>query len=248
MRAYGFVFAIAACSVNLAHADSDIKCKNLIKAPYNTTPHFFAPDNTRGIGIKIWMNGKITEIPDTRAACLPIALRYNNPGALKTPSAGPWPNQQGKDTRGHAIFTDVQSGIRAWGLWFKKKYDSKVPQTAMNIMSIYAPPNDCVGSVGVYPNCPYGINPTREYATRLASSVHKGPDERLNIDGKDCKEGRPALYAIFTEIATFEIGANFCGRESKTLSPQCVVDKKIFDKAMDAVWGPIRADTCRIES
>lgn len=219
-----------------AHA-AGAPCANPVSTPYNNSPQFFSPDGTRGIGIQIWIKGVLSPIPDVRASCLPIALRYNNPGVLKTPSKAPWPNQRTKDSKGHAVFSTVEAGITAWGLWMKKKTESGKPQTAMAIMSIYAPEDDCVGSVGKFPDCRYGPNPTKEYATRVAASVNKQPNDVLNLDGTDCKEGRNALYALFQQISSFEIGGDFCGRENKNTLALCQIDRNMFDRAMDKAYG-----------
>ena len=228
------IFAI--CSLLYALDASAIECGNPVTTPYNNAPKYFAPDGTRGEGIKIWIKGALSEIVDTKPACLPIPLRYNNFGALKTPSKGPWPGQVGKDDKGHAIFSTVQAGMTAWGIWMKRKGDSDKPQTAMSIMSVYAPPDDCVGSIGKFPNCPFGKNPTAEYAAQVAASVDKTAQDVLSLNGADCKEGRIVLYGLLQQIATFEIGANFCGRESGKTSGLCHIDRELFDKAMDAAF------------
>jgi len=241
----GLWIAFLAITLTPSYAQTTVSfCGNPVQKPYNSSPQFFAPDGTRGVGIRIWINGVLSPVPDTKAACLPIALRYNNPGVLKTPSKGSWPNQTSKDSKGHAVFPTVEAGITAWGLWMKKKSESGKPQTAMSIMSVYAPPNDCVGSIGTPPNCPYGINPTAEYAARVAANVNKKPEDVLNLDGTDCKEGRDALYALFQQIASFEIGGNFCGRENNKTLALCDVDRELFDKAMDTAYGPVNFGKC----
>jgi hypothetical protein len=223
-----------------------IYCENAVEEPYNNSPEYFAPDGSRGLGISIWKDGKLSSIPDTTPRCLPIALRYNNLGAVKTQSKGPWPNQIAKDSKGHAVFRTVEDGITAWGFWMKNKSTSKKLPTAMSIMSVYAPPTDCVGSKGQPPKCPYGINPTKEYASRVASSVGKQPDDALNLDGTDCKEGREALYKIFLEISTFEIGGDFCGKENRKSLPLCVTDRNVFDTAMDSAYGKVDYRKCAV--
>ena len=220
------------------------ECGNLTSTMYNRTPRHFSPDGTRGIGVTVWIKGTLSAIPDTRPECLPIPLRYNNLGALKTRAAGFWSGQIAKDDKGHAVFASTAEGMAAWGTWIKTKHDSGKPVTATSLMSIYAPPTDCIGSLVIYPNCVIGPNPTREYAARVAASVGKRPDDRLNIDGTDCKEGRAALYALFREIASFEIGGNFCGREDRRSRPLCGIDSNMFDTAMDKSFGPVHHGPC----
>lgn len=213
-----------------------IECRNLVAKPYNSSPKYFAPDGTRGEGIQIWIKGALATIPDTRAECLPISLRLNNPGAMKTPAKGPWAGQVARDDKGHAVFGTVEQGMAAWGLWMSRRAASGQPQTAFSIMSRYAPPNDCVGSVGVFPNCPYGPNPTREYADQVAASVGKKADDPLSLNGAECNEGRNVLYSLFQQIVTFEAGANFCGKEAGKSRGMCHIDRVTFDRALDGVF------------
>ena len=135
------------------------------------------------------------------------------------------------DAKGHALFASVEDGIAAWEEWMKRRIEKGQFTTAFQIMSLYAPPDDCVGSIGKPPNCPYGINPTLEYAERVASAVNKGANEELNLDGADAR-GREVLYAVFSAIATFEIGSDFC-------KSKCKISREMFDKAMDSVWGAV---------
>ena len=214
-------------------------CKNPNQKTYNKKPAFCAPDGTRGAGISLVVNDEAIAIPDVRCSCLPIALRYNNPGVLKTPQGG-WKTQMRDsagepiaDAKGHALFASVEDGIAAWGEWMKRRIEKGQLTTAFQIMSLYAPPDDCVGSIGKPPNCPYGINPTLEYAERVAGAVNKGANEELNLDGADAG-GREVLYAVFSAIATFEIGSDFC-------KSKCKISRELFDKAMDSVWGVIVA-------
>ena len=213
-------------------------CKNPNGKTYNKNPVFCAPDGTRGIGVSLVVNDETITIPDVRCSCLPIALRYNNPGVLKTPRDG-WKTQlrdnAGKpvaDSKGHALFGSVEDGIAAWGEWMKRRIEKDRLSTAFQIMSLYAPPDDCVGSIGKPPDCRFGVNPTLKYAEQVASAVNKGPEEELNLDGADA-DGRAVLYAIFSAIATFEIGADFCGS-------RCEISLSVFDKAMDSVWGAVQ--------
>lgn len=216
----------------------EIVCQNPKKQPYIKKPPFCAPEGTRGSGITIEVRGQRTSIPDLRCPCLPIALRYNNPGVLKTPQGG-WRGQLRdsnghpvKDGKGHALFPTVEAGIAAWGEWIKRRIERDRLNTAFQIMSLYAPPDDCVGSIGKPPNCPYGVNPTLEYATRVARAVNKGPKDPLNLNGTTM-EGRNALFSVFTEIANFEIGRDFC-------NGRCEVGRDIFEKAMDPIWGKVQ--------
>lgn len=200
---------------------------------YNSNPKFSAPDEERGKGIYVQQDGKLEPLRETRAKCLPLPIRYNNFGALKTRSRGPWAGQIDKDSKGHAIFTTAKDGIGAWVEFID---GLKKPQTAFTLMSRYAPPNDCVGSVGVWPDCPYGPNPTEEYARKVARAVALGPHDRLKIDPSHCM-GRIALETLLNEIVTFENGAGFCGG-------RCEVDPDIFNSALDEKYGDVNPGQC----
>lgn len=230
--------AVAALLLWLAPVTSGQTCANPNRKVYHPNPPFCAPEGTRGVGISIrGRDGAPADVPDVRCKCLPIALRYNNPGVLKTPRLG-WKGQmrdaRGRavhDSKGHAIFPTVEAGIAAWSEWMRSRAEAGNRRTAFRIMSLYAPPDDCVGSVGTPPNCPYGINPTEEYARRVAAAVGKGPHDTLNLDGRQ-REGRDTLYSLFSAIITFEIGGDFC-------KGTCAVSREVFERAMDSSWGPV---------
>lgn len=213
-------------------AYADIICKNPNRTKYISKAKISSPITTLGQGIKIWSEGKLIDIPDLRPECLPIPLRYNNPGALKTPSKGPWQGQINKDKYGHAVFDSMGNGTKAWITWINKKFDANKPITAMKIMSVYAPEDDCVGSIGTPPdNCKYGLNPTKQYASRVASAINKGPLDPIDINKISCIEKENLYYKLFIQIATFEIGGGFCGRMN-TQSPQmCDVSTSMFKDA-----------------
>jgi hypothetical protein len=230
--------SIAAAAAAMAWAFptfAQTACGNPGGNTYHPSPRIMAPDGTRGIGLTINVRGAMKPVPDLRARCLPIAVRYNNFGVLKTP-AQRWRGQIDRDSKGHAVFGTTEAGVAAWGEWIKRRTASG-PKSALELMSLYAPVDDCVGSIGTPPNCPHGINPTRRYATRIAASLEKGVNDKLNLDGTDCREGREALYAFFSQVATFEIGEDFC-------AGVCGIDRSLFDRAMDGVWGPVRWGPC----
>lgn len=228
------LFSLSILPGIVAHGQ-EVVCKNPNRKTYNHKPAFCAPEGTRGIGISLLLDGDSVPIPDLRCSCLPIALRYNNPGVLKTPKGG-WKTQLRDragtpitDKKGHALFGSVEDGIAAWGEWMKRRIERDHLSNAFQIMSLYAPPDDCVGSIGKPPNCPYGLNPTLEYAEQVASAVNKEPNEPLNLDGAS-REGRDSLFSIFSAISTFEIGADFC-------NSKCEINREVFENAMDSIWG-----------
>lgn len=131
-----------------------------------------------------------------------LCIRYNNYWCMK--SAG-WDGETGKDGRNHAIFSDsvysaraAAKQLRTW--WYRDKRRS-----AFDIMSKYAPPDDCVGSVGKPPNCPYGINPTEQYAQTIAAAVQKKSGDDLGLFKADGKMNRTVAIPLLQAIARFEL-------------------------------------------
>jgi hypothetical protein len=198
-------------------------------------PAIFAPDATRALGFLIEVDTPTPRRPpDLRPQCLPLPIRYNNPGALKTPQAGPWPGQVGKDTRGHAVFTHLEDGVAAWLTWLKRRIDNGT-NTPFKLMSMYAPPDDCIGSVDKLPNgqCPPGfpLNDTAGYARRVANVFGIGIHDKIALTPPSCKN-RQGMKAFFGEVMQVELGARFCHRK-------CGMQGDMFDKAADRVWGPV---------
>jgi hypothetical protein len=209
-------------------------CANPGGKRYIGTATYFAPDATRTKGILVTVGNGRGPVPDTRPECLPLPIRLNNPGALKTPNAGPWAGQIGKDRKGHAIFKDVGSGVSAWTLWIHRRV-KEGRDTAFKLMSMYAPPDDCVGSIDKIKNaagkwvCPPGVslNPTRQYAERVAMAAGKKADDVLFTKAPSCPASRNQLFAMLEEVMRFENGS-FCGKNG------CSVNRALFDAALDA--------------
>jgi hypothetical protein len=227
------IFAVAA-ALGLGTTQVHAECSNAVRKPYNLSPIVYAPDQTRALGALVEVDkGLGRAVTDRRASCLPIPLRYNNPGSIQTPKGG-WPNQTGKDRHGTATFATMEDGVKAFMLWVKRREAQRV-DTAFKMISLYAPPDDCIGSVDKLPDgtCPNGFNDTKGYARKVSEAVRLGPNDRLPLDGSDGEKGRPTIRALLRAIMTFEVGADFCNRA-------CDVEDAIFQRAADAIWGPVR--------
>lgn len=186
-------------------------CGNPGGQVFHPTPPIAAPDTTRTVGFTIGGPLRSRPVPDPRPECLPLALRLNNPGALKTPRAGPWAGQIDKDSKGHAVFATVEDGVSAWLTWMRRRIAGGT-DTPFRIMSMYAPPDDCIGSQPKLPNgqCPprYPLNPTAEYAKLVAEAAGVGINERITLRG-GAADGA-LLRAMLRTIIQFEIGRRFC--------------------------------------
>lgn len=215
-------------------AFSSITCNNPNHKVYNSNPSFFAPKDSLGEHFKIWRKGKPIVIPDRKPECLPLALRYNNPGALKTPIKYMWEGQIGKDDRGHAIFQSTNYGVKAWVKWMNNKFSSDKNYSIFRIMSIYAPPDDCVGSIGTPPShCKYGLNPTALYAENIAKNINLEPHSRIILSKLSTGEKKNLYYHLFTSISTFEIGPDFCGKTKDFYDAFCFFPEDIFYEILD---------------
>ncbi len=228
-------FALALWIIFSATSAFAQHCKNPGNIRYHpSNPQFYAPIKTRALGFLIEVDSNPRRPPDLKPECLPLGIRYNNPGALKTPNAGPWDRQIGKDTKGHAIFPRVEDGVVAWLTWVQRRAKSGV-NTPSELMSMYAPPDDCVGSVAKLPNgrCPPGfsLNDTRRYAKRVAAALGVGPNDTLSLTGANCS-GRRRLKAFFSEIMVLELGRAFCNK-------RCGIQGRLFNRAADKVFGSV---------
>jgi hypothetical protein len=215
-------------------AFSSIICDNLNHKVYNSNPHYFAPKDSLGEHFKVWKGDRLIPIPDIKPECLPLALRYNNPGALKTPRKFMWDGQVGKDEKGHAIFKSTSYGVKAWIKWMSTKFSSGKDYSIFSIISIYAPPDDCVGSIGTPPNnCKFGLNPTATYAEKIAKNIKMNPNSTIIASRLSTDEKNELYYSIFKSISTFEIGSDFCGRTKTHDDKFCIFSENEFLKILN---------------
>lgn len=168
------------------------------------TPAYSAEQISRE-GLSVIQNGQSTPAVFTQEqlnANGMLCIRHNNYWCLK---ALGWNGEIGKDARGHAIFSSpvyaaraIAIQLRTW--WYRDEY-----RTVFKIMTSYAPPDDCVGSVGTPPNCKYGINPTEEYATWVAKAVNLGPHDPIDLFDTKGKLNRKVAIPLMQAIAQFEL-------------------------------------------
>jgi len=131
-----------------------------------------------------------------------VCIRFNNFWCVKDAR---WKGEIGKDARGHAQFDNPVSGARAFALLmhaYRYKYNLK---TADQLIARYAPSDDCVGSIGTPPNCPYGINPVAEYSARVAKAVGKGTNEDLKLFTRAGKIDVKVAIPLFQAFSSFEL-------------------------------------------
>lgn len=206
------------------------ECQNPGAVRYIGTATLYAPDATRTDGLIIGLPTRPRGVPDRRPECLPLPVRFNNPGALQTPKAGPWQGQIGKDKKGHAVFKSIEAGVGAWLTWVQRRA-AEGRNTPFKLMSMYAPPDDCIGSVDKLPNgkCPPGfpLNDTAGYAKKIAQAFGVGITSPLELSLKTCKQ-RAGLRKFLQEVVTIENGSNFC-------ASKCEIDMGVFESAANAV-------------
>lgn len=210
-------------------------CQNPGQIRYHPgTPQHYAPENSRAQGFLIETDRTPRRPPDIRPECLPLPIRYNNPGALQTPRAGPWRGQVGRDSKGHAVFNNLEDGVAAWLTWVQRRM-AEGRNIPFKLMSMYAPPNDCIGSVAKLANgqCPprFPLNDTDGYARRVAAAFGIGPHERIQLNGATCM-GRVGLQTFYAEVMRVELGRAFC-------NTHCGIERMVFSRAADRVFGPV---------
>lgn len=145
-----------------------------------------------------------------------------------------WDGQIGKDEKGHAIFQSTNYGVNAWVKWMSAKFTSGKDYSIFKIISIYAPPDDCVGSIGTPPNnCKYGLNPTSIYAEKIAKSINIKPNSIIIASKLSTDEKNKLYYSIFKSISTFEIGSDFCGSTKNLDENFCIFSEGEFIKILN---------------
>lgn len=137
----------------------------------------------------------------------PLCIRHENYWCVKTPPN--WDGKVGSDARGHAIFADPAMGARAFAVLMRTYRFKYERETAKEIISRYAPATDCVGSIGIPPDCPHGLNPVNEYALEIAKAVGKSADEKLDLFADDGRIDLRVAIPLFQAFARFELTAKY---------------------------------------
>lgn len=143
---------------------------------------------------------------------LQLGIRYYNFCCLQTSKNEFWKGQIDKDTKGHAIFSDPIFGIRAF-IKLTINYVSKGRNTLYKFFSVYAPSNDCLGSVKkIFRNgkweCPQGSNQPENYAQKVGKALNIGIHDLLNIRNKNGELNIHLLTLFISEVAKVETGRN----------------------------------------
>jgi hypothetical protein len=127
-----------------------------------------------------------------------VCIRFNNYWCVK---AAGWRGQISKDSRGHAQFDTPASGAHTY------RYSHNL-KTANEIISRYAPSDDCVGSIGKPPNCPHGVNPVKDYAERIAQAAGKKPSEDLGLFDENGKINLKVAVPVFQAFSLYELSSD----------------------------------------
>jgi hypothetical protein len=98
-------------------------------------------------------------------AALPRGLRNNNPGNLRYIARNPWNGQVGDDGEGYGVYSSMALGVRAAGRQLLA-YQQRGIDTVREIISTWAPANE---------------NDTDAYVRAVASRLHVGTDQRINV-------------------------------------------------------------------
>ena len=135
-----------------------------------------------------------------------VCIRFNNYWCIKSPLGEEtyWRGQISQDDRRHAQFSDPVFGARAFARLmhtYRFRYNL---QSSSDILSRYAPTTDTVGSIEGNP-----LNPTNTYATFIARSVGKEPDDPLNLFHADGTFNAEIAVPVFQAFVRFELSAKY---------------------------------------
>lgn len=131
-------------------------------------------------------------------------IRNNN--YLNVKGSG-WKGQVGQDSRGHAIFSSPELGIRAGIVLLRTYWFRHGLRTIASILSRWAPVTDTVGSL---PGAPK--NSPAEYSRFVAKRVRVSPNDGLSLFWDDATRSInnvKQLKALFEAMAAYEIGGGF---------------------------------------
>lgn len=137
-----------------------------------------------------------------------LGIQHNNYLNLKQGST-PWLDAGGKDSgrdsKGHAIFTNPAYGIRAGIIQLRSYFFRHNRKTIAEILERWAPVTDTIGSLpGAPPNSP------REYSIYVAGRMGISYNQRLEIFDDDQTIGNISqLRELFFAMAAYEVGDGF---------------------------------------
>jgi len=132
-------------------------------------------------------------------------IKLNNYWCLKDVG---WNGGIGRDADNHTAFLNASYGARAVVRNLRTAYFKRNLKSAYQIMSIYAPVNDCIGSkAGMRPDgtCIFGKNPTEMYARVAAKGITDDTNVDLQLFDKN-GNATSALTIFLQHVSTMETG------------------------------------------
>ena len=166
----------------------------------------FSPDRKEVSNWKAQAAVHLNVKPETLAKYESLrCVKLNNYWCLKDVG---WVGVIGHDSDNHTAFSDGFFAARAAVRNFRTAYVISGRKSALGIMSVYAPPDDCIGSKGgMRPDgtCIKGKNPTEQYAL----TVSKGISTDINADlvlFDSQGHATDALVRFLIEMSVFELG------------------------------------------
>lgn len=140
-------------------------------------------------------------------------IKLNNYWCLKDVG---WDGKVGRDSDNHTAFKNGYYAARAAVRNFRTAYLRHGRKSAMEIMAVYAPITDCVGSNGARRadgTCIYGNNDSMKYAGTVSNGITDNVSEDLKLF--DSKGNATNNLVIFLEnMSAFEIGGLRVSRET----------------------------------
>lgn len=138
----------------------------------------------------------------------PVGIKNKNYLNLKQVNP-PWLDagggNSGKDTKGHAVFSNPAYGIRAGIIQLRSYFFKHQRRTVAEILERWAPSSDTVGSL---PGAP--LNSPQEYSNFVAGRMRISYNQSLEIFDNDQTIGNIAqLQELFFAMSAYEIGNDF---------------------------------------
>lgn len=147
----------------------------------------------------------------------PLGIRFYNFGCIKTKRSGYWLGQISKDKHGHAIFKSPIYGIKALTTLLQEMVENRNKNTLYKIFNVYAPADDCVGSIKKEDGtCLYGYNQPEVYAKKVGDATGIGIHDTISLKDKDGNINTKLMAEIINEIIKFETGKK-CKIEESTI-------------------------------
>lgn len=148
--------------------------------------------------------GLAPEAQDTRGHLR--CIRLNNYWCLKDVG---WQGSLGHDADRHAAFMDGDMASRAAVRNFRTAYITRGRKSALQIISVYAPSSDCIGSKAATRmdgSCAKGNNDPKKYAELISKGLTNDIEADLRLFDSNGRTNRERMTLFLQNMSAFETG------------------------------------------